>query len=91
MAYVEVKLKKAVVVADHLYKPGVRHIVDEATLEAMGDAVASTSPPPAPLTTTAIAAAAQTATVAKAPAKAPTATAAGHKPVVETKSTAKKK
>jgi hypothetical protein len=87
-----VKLKKAVEVAGHLYKPSAANIiVDEATLAAMGDAVASTSPAPAPPTAPAIAAAAQTATVAKAPAKVTTATAAGHKPVVETKSTAKKK
>lgn len=90
MAYVEVKLKKAVVVADHLYKPSMTNIiVDEATLAAMGDAVASTTPAPAPLT--AVDATPTPQPAAATPAKTATQTAAGHKPVVEAKSTAKKK
>ena len=89
MAYVEVKLKKAVVVADHLYKPSMTNIiVDDATLTAMGDAVAATTPVAAPTIETTVAAPAAVVTVAPA---ASAARAAGHKPVVETKSTAKKK
>ena len=48
-AYVEVALKRAVMVQGHTYRPGQRNVVDQATLAAMGDAVASSSPvDPAP-------------------------------------------
>lgn len=39
--YVQVTLKRAVVVAGHVYRPGATHVVDATTLAAMGDAVAS--------------------------------------------------
>jgi hypothetical protein len=42
--YFEVALKRAVVVAGHVYRPGQKHVVDEATLAAMGDAVENQKP-----------------------------------------------
>ena len=88
MAYFEVKLKRAVEAFGHLYKPSAsKIIVDDATLAAMGDAVASTTPADAPTIETTVAAPVVAAPVAPT---APAARAAGHKPVVEAK-TAKKK
>lgn len=40
VAYFEVKLNRAVSFYGHHYKPGHRHVVDAATLELLGDAVA---------------------------------------------------
>jgi hypothetical protein len=89
MAYVEVKLKRAVEVFGHLYKPSASKIVvDDATLAAMGDAVASTAPAAAPTIETTVV---KPAVAAPAAPAAPAARTAGHKPVVEAKSTAKKK
>jgi hypothetical protein len=42
--YYEVALKSCVEVEGHLYRPGVKHIVDDATLAALGDAVVTKRP-----------------------------------------------
>jgi hypothetical protein len=43
-AYVEVTLSKMVELQGHTYRPGVKHVVDAATLAALGDAVTTKRP-----------------------------------------------
>lgn len=42
--YSEVTLSRAVELQGHAYRPGVKHVVDAATLAALGDAVATKRP-----------------------------------------------
>lgn len=43
-AYMEVTLSKMIELQGHAYRPGVKHVVDAATLAALGDAVATKRP-----------------------------------------------
>jgi hypothetical protein len=43
-AYTEVTLSRMVDLQGHAYRPGVKHVVDAATLVALGDAVATKRP-----------------------------------------------
>jgi hypothetical protein len=43
-AYTEVTLSRMVELQGHAYRPGVKHVVDAATLAALGDAVATKRP-----------------------------------------------
>jgi hypothetical protein len=45
-AYMEVTLSRMVELQGHRYRPGVKHVVDAATLAAIGDAVATKRPLP---------------------------------------------
>ena len=45
-AYTEVVLSRTVELHGHFYRPGVKHIVDAATLAALGDAVVTKRPLP---------------------------------------------
>jgi hypothetical protein len=42
--YTEVTLNRPVSVQGHVYRPGEKHVVDQATLAAMGDAVENQKP-----------------------------------------------
>jgi len=42
--YFEVTLNRAAVVEGHVYRPRERHVVDAATLKALGDAVETQTP-----------------------------------------------
>ena len=42
--YTEVTLNRRVVVQGHAYLPGIRHVVDQDTLKALGDAVINAQP-----------------------------------------------
>lgn len=42
--YTEVTLSRMVELQGHAYRPGVKHVVDAATLAALGDAVATKRP-----------------------------------------------
>ena len=45
-AYTEVVLSRMVELQGHVYRPGVKHVVDAATLAALGDAVLTKRPLP---------------------------------------------
>ncbi len=44
--YTEVTLSRMIELQGHAYRPGVKHVVDAATLAALGDAVLTKRPLP---------------------------------------------